>query len=503
MSSQIGNRNVQARTYDKGAWTLYVALSLLGILLVPQALTFYDYPFLQSLWAIILLVVCFYPTARFYRRKESGLPAFPMLCLAYAVQFSVPALTRDNVILLSDGPKYLAEEDVLWALSIATCGMVAIQCGYYLLKRRRVEDAVPSIDLRLNQKKAVVYCIAVGVLMPLIINLQGVFAESVSQQLSAIQTLLQTQVLVAIGLLSWIVYSGRGKKWHRFLLYYVVGSAVLRGIATAFLEPAVVPMAVVLVVKWQYTRHFSWAGITAVALMILFFSPVKGDFRNLILSGSAGPEEALGTQGRITLWVEQATNYWADTLSGEKGMVEATSDATSRTDFIHQFAHVCSLTPSAIPYQYGETYSYFAVALIPRVLWPEKPTAGSANNFYAVAYGVTTEEGARRSTFGMSLLAEGYINFGVAGVIFIMALQGLILVVLQYVFAGERAGPGGQAIFLAFFVSFLNGIGSSAEILFGNLIQLLLVSTLLLMWAKEREKFSKDKLLGISVGDAG
>src|SRR5205085_8069584 len=112
-----------------------------------------------------------------------------------------------------------------WALIIATCGMCAMQFGYYLLKKKRIEEAMPSINLRLNQKKAIIYCIVVGVLMPLVINLQDIFSESVSLQLSAIQTLLQSQVLVAIGLLSWIVYSGQGKKWHRLLLYYVVGTA--------------------------------------------------------------------------------------------------------------------------------------------------------------------------------------------------------------------------------------------------------------------------------------
>ena len=126
------------------------------------------------------------------------------------------------------------------------------------------------------------------------------------------------------------------------------------------------------------------------------------------------------------------------------------------------------MTPSVVPYQYGETYSYFVVSLIPRVLWPDKPVAGSANSFFGVNYGLQTEEGAKITTFGVSILGEAYINFGWPGVALIMLFQGLILGVLQHMFGETRSGPGGQAVFLAFFVFFLNGIGSSAEILFGN-----------------------------------
>ena len=41
-------------------------------------------------------------------------------------------------------------------------------------------------------------------------------------------------------------------------------------------------------------------------------------------------------------------------------------------------------------------------------------------------------------------------------------------------------------LFRPFFVFFLNGIGSSAEILFGNILQNLLFGYLLLLWARQK-----------------
>jgi len=244
-----------------------------------------------------------------------------------------------------------------------------------------------------------------------------------------------------------------------------------------------------------------------IAVIILFLSPVKGTFREAVWSDSASVTQVSDSRlDRASLWVEQAAQYWFGTLNGERDVTDATSSAISRTDLIHQFAHIYSLTPEIVPFQYGDTYSYFAVAFIPRVIWPDKPMAGGANDFFAVAYGITSEEGVKRVTFGVSLLGEGYINFGAPGVVFIMALQGVILILLQHVFGGERSGAGGQAVFLAFFIFFLNGVGTSAEIFFGNIVQNLLCSCALLWWVREkpavRRRLARAELpRGISPGE--
>jgi predicted small integral membrane protein len=170
---------------------------------------------------------------------------------------------------------------------------------------------------------------------------------------------------------------------------------------------------------------------------------------------------------------------------GTRDLTEATTSATARGDLLHQVAHIYSMTPDTVPYQNGKTYSYFAVTLIPRAIWPDKPETGSANNFFAVAYGVSTEEGVKTSTFGVSLLGEAFINFGWLGVVFVMLLQGIVLGLFEHMFAGPRSGPGGTAVFIAFFIFFLNGIGSSAEMMFGGVLQNLICGSALLWWARD------------------
>ena len=490
-------RTISASRTRRRVWRWYGNAAFLSLLILPISSTFYDLPYLQALLAIILMFICLYPTARYFARGESGVPVIAVLCLAYAVQFALPVFTAKPEIYLSgiDIVKDLEDRFVISALLLSILGVLALQFSHYTFQSGRAVRRLPTVDLHLNERKAVVYCIIVGALLPAILETRNLLSQEQSVQYSALFVLLQNQQLVVISILGWIVYSGRGAAWHKILLYGIVAVAIWRGLSSTYLEQAVAPIGILFLTRWLYGRRVSVLSIVAIALVVLFLSPVKASFRRVAWSSTGGEVSASGwSLDKPALWIEQATQYWSDTLSGERDIAEATSSATTRTDLIHQFAHIYSFTPEIIPYQYGGTYSYFAVAVIPRALWPDKPQAGGANNYFAVTYGIATEEAVKISTFGVSLIGEGYINFGTPGVIFIMALQGATLMLLQQVFGGPKSGAGAQAVFLAFFIFFLNGVGSSAEILYGNILQNLLVNCTLLLWV--REKPSARRLAG-------
>lgn len=466
---------------------LYVLASVCVASILPLLLSEFGYPALQTLLAILLSEICLYPTVRYFARKETSLPAMPIFCVAYGVQFAVPFFTHAATFELSQREiKDLSDTDVMAALLMATVGICAMLVGYYWFQKSQFRKVVPVAELHLKKSKAVFYCVIVGILVPLLFTFRGVIPEEYQQPLSSILRLLENQVLVVIGVLGWLVYSRKESKWYGIWMYGLVAVAALRGISTGMLEEALVPIGVLFIVKWLHTRKVSFATIAGVFALVLFLSPVKADFRQQIWYGENPDAAEMSSASKMWFWVTQATEYWSETLSGSHDLGEATSSATGRADFIHQVAHIHSMTPSVVPYQYGETYSYFAVALIPRVLWPNKPQAGNANGFYAVTYGLTSEEGAKITTFGISILGEAFINFGWLGVALIMLVQGLVISLLERMFGGLASGPGGQAVFIAFFIFFLNGIGSSAEIVFGNILQNLLCGYFLLLWAREK-----------------
>ena len=472
---------------------LFFAVAIGAAIILPLMLENLGYDLRHTFLAILLLEICLYPTVRYFARKEEGLPTMPIFSLAFALQFAIPIFTREATIELAQGETRLLEDsDVTAALVLAIIGIAALQVGYYFFQRSALKKAVPVAQLQLNKSKAIICCLLLGVVLPLLFNLRAIIPEEFQLPLSAVLTLLQNQVYVVIGVLGWLVYGRKSSRWFAVWLYALIAITVLHGISTGVLEEALIPIGVLFVVRWLFTRRVSLTVAACAIGLILFLSPVKSEYRRqLRLDESSGTE--VSSLSRASLWIEQAAIYWSDTFSGSRDLEEATASATSRADFIHQVAYIHSMTPSEIPYQYGRTYSYFAVALIPRTLWPEKPQAGSANGFFAISYGLLTEEGAKTTTFGMSLLGEAFINFGWIGVILVMFVQGLTISVLERIFGSQKSGAGGQAVFVAFFVFFLNGMGSSAEILFGNIVQNLIFGYLLLWWAREKSAASEHR----------
>jgi hypothetical protein len=465
----------------------YVVANICAAMILPLLLSEIGYPQFQSLEAIVLIGICLYPTARYFARHETGIPAMPIFCIAYGMQFAFPFFTHAATIELSLGEvRELSDYDVSAALAMAILGISALLAGYYYFRVSEFRRLAPVAELHLKKSKAVLYCVLVGIIVPLLFAFRGIIPEEYQQPLSSILRLLQNQVLVAIGVLGWLVFSRHESRWYAVWMYALVVLTSLHGISTGVLEEALVPIGVLFIIKWLHTRKVSVATITAVLGIVLFLSPVKADFREQIWYGSNPQVGEMSAPAKMWFWVTEAANYWAGTFSGDRNLGEATASASGRADFIHQVAHIHSLTPSFVPYQYGATYSFFAIALIPRVVWPDKPVAGSANGFFAVTYGLTSEEGAKVTTFGVSILGEAFINFGWFGVVSVMLLQGLIISLLEYTFGNTRSGAGGQAVFIAFFVFFLNGIGSSSEILFGGILQNLICGFFLLWWARER-----------------
>jgi hypothetical protein len=463
------------------AWTIYFFVVVV-IEFIPFALNIYDqlqFPLLKNFLAIQIILICLLPTFRYFADGELYTPIFPLICLSYAYQFAIPIFTRYPELDVLDGTVFLLDEDVNAALWLTFLGAAALIIGYYSLGARRLKARIPVVRLPLDKRKALIYCVgAVGVYSLVSMVEKTVRAEFPEAQIFVI--LLQNQLLVAIGIMSWIVYATeKPRLWYRLLLWFLVALQMFIGVSSTVLEQPLVGFCIVLIVKWTYTRRVPTAILFVVVLIVFFLQPVKVEVREETWYG----DSAASSFEKAGLWLERATEYWSTALNSNNSIAVSNSKTLYRSDFIHQFAYIHSLTPGVIPYQYGGTYSFFLVSFVPRIIWPEKPVT-AANTFFGVTYWITDEEGAKRSNFGVSLVGESYINFGLLGVLFIMGIQGAILSLIEKVFAGPKSGAGGQAVFLSCSIWLLNGVGSSAEILFGGILQNIVASCAILWWVR-------------------
>lgn len=427
---------------------------------------------------VLIFATSLIPLTVWTTRGRRGLPMFEMIVLSYALQYSLPIYTQSNGLIIRNQFMPVSWQALTQALILVEIGLVAFIAGYYLFLRSPLASKAPQLDLPFDDPRRMTYVYFSFILGGVVMALSAVGVGFLqSPALGAVTRLLASQFTIALIVLAYQIYEQARAPWgQRILLYAALSFAFLIGLSTGLIENSFIPVVSVFVVKWQARRRLPWQWLVAAAVLFVVLNPAKFAFRSLVWFG--GADYSLGD--RLGLWsglaAESATNLVQPTFAGDRET--AVLGALSRFDLVHKFAYVHTMTPQLVPYYQGSTYAYFLVAWIPRALWPGKPTAtGGANDRMDVDYQLKYE--GQATSIGIGLLPEAYVNFGVIGVILVMALQGAVLGLLSVMLDGKKS-DGGRAIYLSVGVYLLNGIGTSASVMFGAILQQVLASAVIL-----------------------
>jgi O-antigen polysaccharide polymerase Wzy len=417
---------------------------------------------------VLVAAICMFPMALWHVRGSKGVPMFEVICIAYLLQFANPVYLQPNAFVVFSRPQPFTWDETFQTLLLVALGISSMIVAYYASQRSRFRHRLPQVDLPLTLAgrqryivAAIVFGLTTSILQTLTVTLSN------SGQLDALVRLLSSQFTVAIVLLAYPYYRKEVKSvgWV-YLLYGSVIISVALGLAGGSLEPALSPLVILLLIRWQVTRRFPLRWLVFAFVGFILLQSVKVEYRQQTASGGVS-----GT-ARVTLWFQDAQQTLQPLLTGDvlTNIQTLTRQSMSRFDTFHVFEHVHQWTPTVVPYYGGSSYSYFLVTWVPRAVWPDKPNAGDVNVRFELDYGLLTPSQAGGASIGLGQITEAYANFGVLGVAIIMAMQGVIFALLDGVFNGPES-EGGRAIYLAIMVSLLNGIGASTPIIFGALIQ--------------------------------
>ena len=354
-------------------WGKIIALYILVVVVYAALFSVWQVeslPGLVHFQGVLIFATCLLPFVRWHLQGRVELPLFELIALSYAVQYSLPLYTQLNgVVLFSQfvPSTWQALSQALWLVEI---GIVAMITGYILVQRSPLVRLLPSLDLPFTPERRANYIRMAFVIGGAAMVLYATnFAPFRSSTFGALARLFTGQFYLAIILLTYQVYGGQAPKWSvRALLYVAVGLALALGLVSGMLEDALAPVVMYLIARWHASRRFPWELIIGVVLLFLVLNPVKFAYRSQYWT--AGTSYGLGE--RLSAWTELVADSVSSMLKG--GSTQDTADnlglSLARLDLVHKFAYVRTATPQLVPFYRGETYSYFLVAWIPRVLWP-------------------------------------------------------------------------------------------------------------------------------------
>lgn len=446
-----------------------------------------DVSVLQVVAAFALFLMPWATYRKWRTLKQTEVPIFAMITGIYWLYYVLPLFWGDRyaVSFFKQGLE-IPDEAITSSILLAVAGLTAFWLGMRTgVGQRLVPRTVPDIPLNPMRWDWLRVLLLLGTFASLSETAMYTLGIGMNQTLLTLITFVPT---VAYTILLRNYLRGQATRGDKILIILFLSLRVLIGMASGWMGALGFLMITTGAVYLYERKKFPIIFVTVLVTYVLFFQVGKFAMREKYWYGQ---EEGSKVE-RIAVWVEASFQKWGEALSDPSGqqLRELAYASLSRTALLKQTANVMELTPNTVPYQYGQTYSYMFIAFIPRLVWPDKPSANDANRFYQVAYGVTAEEDLDTASYAIGVLTEGYINFGWPGTIGIMFLLGIFFDWFQWTFMTEQSGYLLRGIGVTLLPYFL-GIEDQLAVQLGATLQRVLLIIFLMLPIIRLRKINK------------
>jgi hypothetical protein len=422
------------------------------------------------------LTLLYIPWISFLRWKETRkcqVPLFAMISGMYWLYFGL-ALFWGDLLYTQFGrrPQPMSEASITTIMVMVVVGVAAMLAG-----KRLTESSVSPPTFSLATSLTTSQWLYVEILV--VAGLLGDRLQGTGGDLRQVVLLVLTFApLVAFVLLMQKFLTGRANYHEQALLAIYLLVKTFTGLASGWLGSVVSLFIIIGLLYLQAHGKVPRMWLVALAVYILFFQVGKERFR----SRYWGHQSDGGTVERITDWVGISLQQWQsffDHPTAER-FQSLVSQSVNRLSLLPMGAAVIERTPSFVPHQNGRLYSYMLVTLVPRFLWPEKPSFNEANQFFQLAYGMSRLRDLDRTSISVGVMIEAYISYGWAGVVAVMFLLGVFFAFFQSIFLMPKSPLILSAIGIAMLPGFL-AIDSQLVQYLAGLIQQFLAAYCLLL----------------------
>jgi hypothetical protein len=441
----------------------------------------------QAVMAFLILYLPSHAFVQWKREQRAGIPIFSLVTFIYWQCFVLPLFWGDRSSLRWWGPRQaLDERAVTEAMAVALVGIASLglgaRCG---IAGRWIPPRVPDIPqggARWNYLRIV---LVLGTGLNLFETSTYWFGEAGRQVLVLFQAVVPS---VIFAVLFREDLRGNSNAVDRILMAAFVGVRILVAFSSGTLGPALSAVVLALLVYIGERRRVPVVALSLAVLCVLFLQVGKPEFRQRFWHGQG---EATRTE-RMQFWVRESSQVWFSALSKFDGdeLRELLYESLARVSLLNQTANVLELTPSTVPHQGVHMYRYLASSVVPRFVWPDKPSVNEANQFYQVNYGITPEDRLEHVSVSVGFLTEGYISFGWWGVVPLMFAVGVLFDAVRSWFLLPRAGRLLPAIGMVLVVGFLP-VESQMAVYLGGVVQQVALTILVVapavQWTNLRE----------------
>lgn len=389
-----------------------------------------------------ILILASFVWGRWVRTRsllEPGIVFALNLIVLYPIRALVLLIFGDAS--LPDYPGASSPENLEWSSWLATLGCVGFVSGYGLLigpRRLVVLDGMHST----GRADDVLVCFVFFAAALMGIAYKIATGDYISYLISDTRIGGLTQVGNVLISFEWPAFIGvwvlwfRGLRTPRFIALFLLVQSVV--IPFQFIQGSKTYLSLLLVsviVAYYWCRGTLPKTFVAIALVLVvfFIFPYVQGFRETINTAYGGVPAV------SNLKVEEIASISSD-AADPISMEERLLLVSARYGGIDHLYGITQTVPSLLPYRYGSEYSVVALNLVPRLLWPDKPTFSRGAEYGAALNTITS---ITPFPFG-----EAYWDMGVLGLLLMMMFWGACLAGLIRVYTRFYRKPA-----LSFFVA--------------------------------------------------
>jgi type IV secretory pathway VirB2 component (pilin) len=225
----------------------------------------------------------------------------------------------------------------------------------------------------------------------------------------------------------------------------------------------IVPVIIYFILK-HYFSSISWRQIVAAVLGILIVFPFGNVCRNpAIFQQYFSAEEKQINAG--TPVIKNFGNF-------SSNFANFTSNSVfSRIDQSIVFSRIIEMDE---PFLYGRSFLNFFISLgPPRFIWEDKPVISEGSDF-GHRSGLLAPD--VKSTVGVTMVGDLYMNFGLAGVILGMFLIGIFFrFIYEYLINRTNISFSGVAFYIFFWLNTVKGMEDRIALVYAGLVKLFII----------------------------
>lgn len=364
---------------------------------------------------IAVLILGCVPVLSWVRHSRPWFPCFEISMLTCVVFYAFPIIGGDE-----DLAPY--RPDVLFTSALLVVGYLG--AAVFCFNATRSRESAPAWASRPILPEAMLRYVPLGIVLNTAYNSLEIFGVYLSSDINGpIRSLCFGLGTVSAFIMACRWGGGTLSRQRKVLLVACLFLQIVCLFAQLYLIVGI-SLLVLCAIGYTTTRRTPpWMAILVLLPLIAILHNGKSRMREIYWPATGqqiipGPAQL---PAFFTQWIEFGLSKDLDS-----GQLAITQKLTQRASLFQMLALVVNAVPDYRPYIGGTSYKDIPAQIVPRFLWPNRPSSLMANQRLAVYFGLVDPDSPNSVSIAFGVLAEAYANFGALGILALGALTGFV-----------------------------------------------------------------------------